>query len=197
MVYFASNYEETVASLIRKAKYGPDWVSARMISRLMGQLTSPPSWLISATPHRPLLVPIPPDPKRLVRRGFHLPALVAKRLHHAWKLPTATGLFYKTRHTPEQASLSRERRQRMAASDFGIQSRKPIELLPEVILVDDVMTTGSTLRAVAGAWRKAGGHVRGAVVVAFVPPSQRLTDTKVSVKAAWHSDLWQRTEGIR
>jgi len=77
-----------------------------------------------------------------------------------------------------------------------------------MVLVDDVMTTGATLRAAAEAWQRSGGRVLGAVVLAYVPApgttsqgsaggSGHDTVREHSKETRWHAAFWERTEGIR
>ncbi len=112
-----------------------------------------------------LVVPVPPDPGR--RREFHPPAELARKLARSLGLPLAAALLHKTRSTPAQAGLSRDGRLRNLRRAFrlgragGLKGRR-------VLLVDDVFTTGATLRACAAQLSKAGAEVTAFTVAQSV-----------------------------
>lgn len=204
-VHFASPYTPEISSQIHTAKYGNDWPAALSLTRLIRRLDRPQAW---ATPGL-LLVPMAPDPDRLVRRGFHLPALLASALGRRWRIPVCRGGLIKTRSTPEQARRSRAERQKTEA---GLITWRPDRAASQrqAVLVDDVMTTGATLRAARQALEGKGTLVVGAVVLAYVPLDRAArTNTprdQTHAKArpifepqqtTWHHRLWERTEGMR
>lgn len=202
-VCYLTRYTPEVSSQIHRAKYQTDWTTALGLARLLRRLDRPTEWLQSDL----LLVPMAPDPKRLAMRGFHLPALLAKALGRHWRIPVRRGGLTKTRSTPEQARRRRAERQQ---TEPGLIVWSPPRHSPRtpVILVDDVMTTGATLRAAAQAINDRGSPVLGAVVLAYVPAPET-GRTRAMAKAmpprtdsgpenpAWHHRLWERTEGMR
>lgn len=202
-VLYVSQYTEEISRHIHRAKYGADWATAMTLARLMQSLPAPGTWDTQGV----RLLPIPPDPARLRTRGFHLPALLAKGLGSCWHMPVSLGGLKKVHASPEQAKRSRQERQAIDPDLFQATGRSHGHR-HAVVLVDDVMTTGATLRAAANAWQRGGGRVLGAVVLAYVPApgtslegstgglSQEKAPAGVD-KPRWHTALWERTEGIR
>lgn len=92
-------------------------------------------------PEDAVLVPIPLHPKKLKKRGYNQSAFIAKGLSNTWKLPINEQDFIRTEYTETQTFKSREERQQNVKNVFELL--KPIS--HPVILVDDVITTGSTL----------------------------------------------------
>ena len=102
-----------------------------------------------------VLVPVPLHPKRLRERGYNQSALLAEEIGRLSGLPVASHSLSRTRHTPPQAKTGtvEERRANMK----GVFSCRDRSLAGrQVILIDDVTTSGATLDACAGALKAAG-----------------------------------------
>jgi predicted amidophosphoribosyltransferase len=98
-----------------------------------------------------VLVPVPPDPERLLRRGADTAGALARALARRWHLPLATPLA--RGHGQRQRGLSRAERRRNVAGAF-VSAPAP----GEIVLVDDVYTSGATAHAAATALRRAGAR---------------------------------------
>jgi predicted amidophosphoribosyltransferase len=98
------------------------------------------------------LVPVPPDPERVLERAHHPAEALARELGARWDLPLQPLLT--RRHARPQRGLSRVERRRNVATVRAGNTRAP----PRVVLVDDVYTTGATVSAAASALRRAGAR---------------------------------------
>lgn len=108
------------------------------------------------------IVPVPLHPARLAERGFNPPALLARPLAKALAVPLSPLGLRRVRDTPRQARL--DRRLRLANVEGAFEARESFTG-EHVLLVDDVCTTGSTLRVCAASLRAAGaGRVTGLVL---------------------------------
>jgi ComF family protein len=106
------------------------------------------------------LIPVPLSAKRLRERGFNQSLLLASRLSSVRCM--AQGLL-RVRDTAAQAGLSREQRQVNLTHAFAVH---PQLAGKNLLLVDDVMTTGSTLQACSLALLQAGAATVSAVTLA-------------------------------
>ncbi|MBD3674933.1 MAG: ComF family protein [Planctomycetaceae bacterium] len=94
--------------------------------------------------------------KRLWDR-YHCSAELAERVAGNLGKPFARHLLTKTRHTPDQARLAPTQRRKNVKNSFAVSSRHLVRDR-RILLVDDVMTTGSTADACTRALKKAGAE---------------------------------------
>jgi len=99
------------------------------------------------------VLPIPLHPRRLRKRGVSAPLILAKALARSLKLPLRVWNLDRVRNTPEQAGLKRKERRRNLKGAF--QMRHPLKE-QRLLLIDDVLTTGTTLDAASAVLKRAG-----------------------------------------
>ena len=113
-----------------------------------------------------ILVPIPSSDASLRRRGFNPAGELAASLGGCLQLPVRRGVLRRVREGPRQAFSRREERMQRAVGLFECVA--PIVGRP-VGLVDDVMTTGSTVNAATHALLRAGAAEVTVLVAARTP----------------------------
>jgi len=114
-----------------------------------------------------LLVPVPLHPRRERERGFNQAALLARRLGRAWRLPVRTDVIARTVATTSQSRLTALERRANVRGAFSLR-RPEIIAGRHVIVIDDIMTTGSTVGACAASLREGGAATVGVLTVARV-----------------------------
>jgi ComF family protein len=132
-----------------KLKYGRKVALARTMARFMAPLRGDAEDAI--------LVPVPLHRRRLWWRGFNQSGLVAKHLGERWGLTVDQHLLRRTRATPPLKGMNEGERRRAVGGAFAVAEGRRIDGRT-VILIDDVMTSGSTAVACAAALRKAGAE---------------------------------------
>jgi len=103
-----------------------------------------------------LLVPVPLHPRRLRSRGFNPAAALSRSASAALGVPADPTALWRARDTRSQTGLSRRARRRNVRGAF--RARRGLRAPAVVCLVDDVVTTGSTLADAARALRGAGAE---------------------------------------
>jgi len=115
---------------------------------------------------RLVLVPVPLSFERLAERGFNQSHEVGRAAARALGVPLDSAALLRVRHAPAQASLRREARRRNIRGAFA--ARRPLHGM-RCGVVDDVMTTGSTLDEIARTLKAAGAEHVTNLVVARTP----------------------------
>lgn len=151
-------YAEEVAGLVQRFKFE---ASPRAGAVLLALLEAGLPGAALAWPQA--LVAVPLHPRRARERGFDQGEWLARRLARRLELPLARAR--RRRDTPTQRGLDRDERRRNLSDAFVMASPLP----PRVALVDDVMTTGATLGALAASCRAAGAREVEAWAVARTP----------------------------
>lgn len=150
---YAAGLERAIQSL----KFGGHHFLARPLGERLAE-----GWLEEHEAAGEVVVPIPMHPAKLARRGFNQSVLLARSFARASGL-RMEALLVKTRDTAPQSSLPRDERGKNLRGAF--RAAGPLEER-SVVLVDDVCTTGATLRAAAAAVAAGGASRVRAVVVA-------------------------------
>jgi ComF family protein len=140
-------YGELSRGLAIRLKYGRKVAIARTMARYMAPLVGEGSERV--------LVPVPLHRTRLWGRGFNQSALVARELSRRLDIATDPLALSRTRRTPPLKGMSPLQRRKTVAGAFRVRDRN-IVAGKTVILVDDVLTTGSTAEACARTLKRAG-----------------------------------------
>ena len=102
-----------------------------------------------------VLVPVPLHQKRVRERGYNQSSLLAKELGKLTGLPVVGDCLIRQRHAPPQArTLTVDERRSNVANAFACRGHRLRD--KQVLLIDDVSTSGATLDACAAALKAAG-----------------------------------------
>jgi competence protein ComFC len=102
-----------------------------------------------------VLVPVPLHQKRLRERGYNQSSLLAKELGKLTNLPVVDDCLIRQRHAPPQArSATVEERRSNVTGAFACRDHRLQD--KQVLLIDDVSTSGATLDACAAALKAIG-----------------------------------------
>lgn len=159
--YAALIYAHPVNSLITRLKFKHQLEIAGLLAQTLEQ------YLHGKDFARPdFILPIPLHPTRLKERGFNQAVEIARPLSRAFDLPLETRLCRRIRVTPSQRELSQRERRKNLRHAFSLHGSVSGA---RIALVDDVMTTGSTLDELARELARAGAQQVIAWCVARTP----------------------------
>ena len=150
----AMRYAPPADELIRDLKYRGITPHARVLGVLLAQAVQERA---ASLPR--LLVPVPLHDARLRERGFNQAASIAKYAGQLLGIPCAPRAMKRVRDTPSQTSMTMEERHRNVRGAFAVNGAVALRRLlaaGHVAVVDDVMTTGSTLAEMRCALLAAG-----------------------------------------
>jgi ComF family protein len=112
-----------------------------------------------------LIVPVPLHRSRLRQRGFNQAVLLGRVLSHRLALPMMPDALARTRATEPQIELSAAERRVNVRGAFSV--KRPVSISGKsILLLDDVMTTGSTMDECAKELKKAGATAVIALTIA-------------------------------
>ena len=148
------SYEFPVDRIIHAFKYGHQLAIADWAAEILARQPSVQKY--------DLLIPLPLHTDRLCQRGFNQSAEIARRLSKMLGLPLDSSSLIRTRATTPQAELALKERARNVRGAFECQRDLSGQRL---LLVDDVMTTGATLREASRVIKLHGAlHIDVAVI---------------------------------
>lgn len=112
-----------------------------------------------------LMLPVPLHIDRLRKRGFNQAILLGELLSREWGIPMERRTLLRLRRTEPQVTLSAGERRENVKNAFGISEKMSLEG-KKILLLDDVITTGSTVEECARIVKKAGAARVSVITVA-------------------------------
>lgn len=143
------SYQYPVDTLVQLLKFKRQVAAGPPLARAMACVPPPVH-----PAHRPWLIPVPLHPGRYLLRGFNQATELALHVHRSTGLPLASRWLRRYRRTTAQSGLSARQRRKNLRGAFRWHG--PGLSGGHIILVDDVMTTGSTLSECTHVLYKAG-----------------------------------------
>lgn len=154
-------YAAPLVTLHRRFKFGGSADLAVPFGRAMAA-----AWQARGAVRPDLVVAVPPDPRRWTARR-RVPRLLAREVAARLGVPSGRGVLRKRHATGSQTARDGAARRNGPAGAFTARPDAAAGL--RVLVVDDVLTTGATLREAARALRAAGAAAVFALVLARTP----------------------------
>ncbi len=162
-VVTAFDYRFPIDRLVHRFKFSADLATGAYLGDALARAAA-------AAPAPDLVLASPASAARLRERGFNPALVLARRVGTRLGVAVDAWGLVKVRHTPPQTGLDRAGRRRNLRGAFSVRRR--FDGL-QVAVVDDVMTTGTTLSVLAAVLREAGASRVTGWVVARTPEPVR------------------------
>lgn len=138
LLYFGK--QAGTQSILHALKYKDQPEVARYFGQLMGDRLKTMEQFKDAD----ALIPVPLHPKKEFLRGYNQSKMLAQGIGAEMQLPVRTDLLYRVQFSESQTRKNRQSRWENTQGDFEVRLKGKPEL-QHVVIVDDVVTTGSTL----------------------------------------------------
>jgi ComF family protein len=172
-------YTPPMARAILMLKYGEITPLGAWFARHLAQLARRNGGAFAAD----VVVPVPLHASRLRERGYNQAELIARPLARILRIPFRSYLLVRTRPRPDKLRLTRREHWETVRGAYAMHPGAKVDKL-QVLLVDDVLTTGATLDACSRALRGAGAVRVAGLTVARALPSLVAPDAP-----QWNQDL--------
>lgn len=147
-------WDDPVSVLIHRFKYRDHLAAGYVLADLLAETVSA---RYRETPLPELLLPVPLHPARLRERGYNQALLLARQLGSTLGIPVLPRACSRIRQTPPQQGLSAWERRRNLRDAFMLSPEPDWRQLRRVALIDDVVTTMSTVTTLARLLHQASG----------------------------------------
>ena len=164
-----AHYSDVIRNLIHQFKYGDQHTPRHLFSRWLQQAA------VEFTDTKPLIIPVPLHRIRLIARRFNQSAILARDLAKATALDYEPMALVRRRRTVSQVGLTRDQRRRNLQGAFTVTRRAAARVSGRaIVLVDDVITTGTTVAMCARALKRAGASRIDVIALAMVTDESRI-----------------------
>jgi ComF family protein len=141
-------YAYPLDHLVRGLKFRNELACGRVLGELFGRCV-----LASGEPLPEAIIPVPLAPRRYRERGYNQASELALAIRRVTGVPVRTDVVIRRRETAEQAGLDRNARRKNVRGAFAAVAALRARY---VAILDDVVTTGSTVRELAAVVHEAG-----------------------------------------
>lgn len=168
----AFSYENPVIELVLRLKYNAEGDVAKFVA----------PWIAKAVNEydikTDLIIPVPLAPKRFKERGYNQSALIARELSKIIGVPVIDNFVFRTKYTTAQKKMTLKERQENLHGAFEIRPPFATVKGKRVLLIDDVLTTGSTADECARTIKRAKPESVEVLTVASVAQKPVANQTK-------------------
>ncbi|MFT5502692.1 MAG: ComF family protein [Gammaproteobacteria bacterium] len=140
-------YDGLVRDLLSRLKYSDDLPIAEWLT----EETKANFDVIAIKPD--IIIPVPLYKERLIERGYNQAFEIARCLSSQLGIPVDSKSLIRKRHTDSQAGLTAKKREKNLIGAFAFDNRKQYQ---HVAVVDDIVTTGSTLNEITRVIKRSG-----------------------------------------
>ena len=149
LLFFTKNSK--TQKLIQEIKYHGQRRLAVFLGELVGQKLK-----LEKDHSNSILVPVPIHHKRLRERGYNQAYEIAKGIQSSTEIPIENDILIRATFEGSQTAKNKYQRAKILDAAFTYNSLTKVNRNTNIILIDDVITTGATIRSCSNQLRKAG-----------------------------------------
>lgn len=112
-----------------------------------------------------IIIPVPISQKRMKQRGYNQSALLAQLISKDFNIIYDDTCLFKVKHTNPQSTLNKEERTKNVENVYSVKNQKKI-INKNILLIDDIYTTGNTVNECSKVLKKAGINNIGILTLA-------------------------------
>ena len=157
-------FEDDIIRLVHQLKFSQKIGYARSIGELLLSAFSTDQRLAAEKPD--CLLPVPLHTSRLRERGFNQSIEIARVISKKLAIPIEYDAVIRQRRTTSQTGLDSRQRRKNIRGAFALSAELPYA---HMLIIDDVMTTGSTVDELAGLLKKNNVGRVGVLSIARAP----------------------------
>ena len=146
-------FKKNIQFIIHQLKYEHHTCLANKIGYYMANLLREENCLDCVS----LIIPVPLHKKRIRKRGYNQSELIGETISQIVHVPINTTSLQRVKNTISQTKLDRHQRTQNVADAFNVIKKEEIEG-KKIVLIDDVITTGSTINACARELKQNGAE---------------------------------------
>jgi len=162
-VWVCTNYDGLAKKLVQKLKFNHQRAAAEPISGLMIETMLQQNDDMQLAAKRYLIIPVPTAASRVRQRGFDQTELLAKAI--AARLGIKKSSALRRLGSAKQVGSSRQTRQAQVKNSYLLKKGQAVSGR-NILIIDDVVTTGATLAEMATVLRRSGARSVDALVFA-------------------------------
>tara|TARA_Y100001960_G_scaffold331817_1_gene430089 strand:+ start:1354 stop:1977 length:624 start_codon:yes stop_codon:yes gene_type:complete len=155
-------YDDKVAKTILDFKFNDKTQNAKSLAKLVEK-----SLKELKPSNNTLIIPVPVHTKRLLTRKYNQASLLAKYLSRLSKITYSNNALKRVKHTPHQTGQSAKLRKKQLNNAFFANTKLIKD--KDIILLDDVFTTGSTANLCAQELKEKGAKSVKVLTIAYTP----------------------------
>jgi ComF family protein len=153
-------YSQEIAKIILQLKFHDQEEKGYILSNLLiSKVKQTPNY------EQCILIPVPIHPKRLLKRKFNQSTVLAKPISKKLNMTFSNSALKRTINTAHQTGVSRSKRKQQLRNAF--LADKNIIQSKDIILIDDVFTTGSTANLCAKELKNKGAKKVHVITIAY------------------------------
>ena len=112
-----------------------------------------------------IIIPVPIHRKRKIERGYNQSELIARDLAVYFKIPICTNILIKQKNTVMQSGLGRKDRIKNVQNVYKVKHKEKIKG-KNILILDDIYTTGSTIKECKKILKTGGARKVGTIIIA-------------------------------